>query len=152
MNHGESGMKSSAMRTDAAMSIGKLAKATGATIDTIRFYEKAGLLPKPARTASGYRKYSRDDELRLAFVARARALGFSLDEIGEILKLRDAPAGGVARVRAVAKKKLELVEARLAELAKLRVALASLVSACPGSGEAEHCPILNAFRGVDTHG
>jgi Cu(I)-responsive transcriptional regulator len=145
-------MKSGAQQNNPAMSIGKLAKATGASIDTIRFYEKAGLLPKPARTASGYRKYSSEDELRLAFVARARALGFSLDEIGEILQLRDAPTGGVARVRAVAKKKLELVEARLAELEKLRAALHQLVSACPGSGATEHCPILNAFRGAGNHG
>jgi len=145
-------MKSRGLQSNAAMSIGRLAKATGATIDTIRFYEKAGLLPKPARTAAGYRRYSRDDELRLAFVARARSLGFSLDEIGEILQLSDAPAGGVARVRAVAKKKLALVEARLAELQKLRTALRTLVSACPGSGATQDCPILNAFRGAGTHG
>jgi len=131
------------------MSIGKLSKATGATIDSIRFYEKAGLLPKPMRTASGYRKYSSEDQMRLAFVARARDLGFSLDEIGEMLRLRTSRAGGVARVRAVAKKKLALVDQKIAELQRLRTALDALVGACPGDGAPEACPILNAFNGKD---
>ncbi len=130
------------------MSIGKLSKSTGATIDTIRFYEKAGLLPKPARTASGYRQYSKEDEVRLVFVARARHLGFSLDEIGELLQLRTFRAGGVARVRVVAGKKLALVEQKIAELEQLRTALKSLVGACPGEGTPEQCPILNAFTGT----
>jgi len=131
------------------MTIGKLSKATGATIDTIRFYERSGLLPRPARTASGYRKYSIEDELRLAFVARARHLGFSLDEIGEILRLRKSRSGGVARVREVAQKKVAMVEQKIAELEQLRTALKALVGACPGSGAPELCPILNAFNGKE---
>jgi Cu(I)-responsive transcriptional regulator len=131
----------------ASMTIGKLSRATGATIDTIRFYEKAGLLPKPARTASGYRKYSPEDELRLTFVARARRLGFSLEEIGEMLRLRAAGSGGVARVRAVARNKLAVVEQKIAELEQLRDALQGLIEACPGRGAPEACPILNAFKG-----
>jgi MerR family copper efflux transcriptional regulator len=131
------------------MTIGKLSKATGATIDTIRFYERAGLLPKPARTASGYRKYSREDELRLGFVARARHLGFSLDEVGEMLRLRTSRTGGVARARTLAQKKLALVESKFGELERLRAALKALVGACPGDGAPEACPILNAFNGKE---
>lgn len=142
-------MSPAATGSSQSMTIGKLSKATGATIDTIRFYEKAGLLPKPARTASGYRKYSREDEMRLAFVARARHLGFSLDEIGEMLRLRTTRSGGVARVREVAQKKVALVEQRIAELEQLRAALRVLVGACPGSGAPESCPILNAFNGKE---
>lgn len=140
-------MRDTATQPSSSMSIGKLSRATGATIDTIRFYEKAGLLPEPARTASGYRRYSREDEVRLAFVARARHLGFSLEEIGELLQLRTFKTGGVARVRAVAQKKLALVEQKIAELEQLRTALKSLVVACPGIGAPEECPILNAFNG-----
>jgi MerR family transcriptional regulator, copper efflux regulator len=132
-----------------SMTIGKLSKATGATIDTIRFYERSGLLPKAARTASGYRKYSKEDEMQLAFVARARHLGFSLDEIGEILRLRTSRPGGVARVREVAQKKVALVEQKIAELEQLRSALKALVGACPGAGAPEACPILNAFHGKE---
>ncbi len=142
-------MSPTANQTSLSMTIGKLSKATGATIDTIRFYERAGLLPKPARTASGYRKYSREDELRLGFVARARHLGFSLDEVGEMLRLRTSRTGGVARVRTLAQKKLALVESKLAELEQLRTALKALVGACPGGGAPESCPILNAFNGKE---
>ena len=123
-------MSPAARVSSPSMTIGKLSKATGATIDTIRFYEKSGLLPKPARTASGYRKYSREDEMRLSFVARARHLGFSLDEIAEILRLRTFRTGGVARVREVGRKKVALIEQKIAEL--------------------EACPILNAFNGKES--
>jgi MerR family transcriptional regulator, copper efflux regulator len=138
-------MSSAATDSEPSMTIGKLSKATGATIDTIRFYEKCGLLPTPARTASGYRKYSSDDELRLRFIARARLLGFSLDEIGEMLRLRSVRTGGVARVREVAQTKVALIEQKIAELQQLRTALKALVGACPGDGAPESCPILNAF-------
>ncbi len=142
-------MSSAAKDSSPSMPIGKLAKATGATVDTIRFYEKVGLLPKPARTPSGYRKYSRGDELRLAFVARARHLGFSLDEIAEMLRLRTSRVGGVARVREVAQKKVALIEQKIVELQQLRTALKALVGACPGDGAPEACPILNAFSGKE---
>lgn len=142
-------MSTSAKEMSPSMPIGKLSKATGATIDTIRFYEKVGLLPKPARTASGYRKYSHGDELRLAFVARARHLGFSLDEIAEMLRLRTSRVGGVARVREVARKKVAMIEQKIVELQQLRTALKALVGSCPGDGAPEACPILNAFSGKE---
>jgi MerR family transcriptional regulator, copper efflux regulator len=149
---GDQELKSAALQSIPAMSIGKLAAATGATIDTMRFHENSWLLPTAARTASGYRNYSREDALRLSFIARALALQFFLAVIREVHQLGGMRDGGVARVLAVAKKKLRLVAAGLDELEKLRTALQALVSACLGSGDPEHCPILIAFRGDGSHG
>jgi MerR family copper efflux transcriptional regulator len=134
------------------MSIGQLAKNARVGIDTVRFYEKHGLLPKPLRKASGYRQYSADDARRLVFIRRAKELGFTLADIGELLKLRghaDKSGRSVERVRTVAKEKLQTVEAKIAELTRMRDVLKELVSACPGHGDADHCPILRAF---DTEG
>ena len=125
------------------MSIGQLAKSAQVGIDTVRFYEKHGLLPKPQRKASGYRQYSVDDARRLVFIRRAKELGFTLADIGELLKLRSGR--NVERVRKVAQTKLESVEAKIAELERMREVLKDLVAACPGHGDADRCPILRAF-------
>lgn len=130
------------------MSIGQLAKHAQVRIDTVRFYEKHGLLPKPQRKASGYRQYSADDVRRLVFIRRAKDLGFGLTDIGELLKLRghgDKSGRNVERVRNVAKQKLQTVEAKIAELERIQTVLRELVIACPGHGDADHCPILRAF-------
>jgi len=131
------------------MSIGQLAKSAQVGIDTVRFYEKHGLLPKPQRKESGYRQYNVDDARRLVFIRRAKALGFSLSDIGELLKLRglakDKSGSSVERVRNVAKKKLQMVEEKITELERIRDVLKELVTACPGHGDADHCPILRAF-------
>jgi MerR family copper efflux transcriptional regulator len=125
------------------MSIGQLAKSAQVGIDTVRFYEKHGLLPKPQRKASGYRQYGADDARRLVFIRRAKELGFSLADIGELLKLRSGRS--VERVRKVAQTKLQSVETKIAELERMREVLNELVTACPGHGDADHCPILRAF-------
>jgi MerR family copper efflux transcriptional regulator len=133
------------------MSIGQLAKRAQVGIDTMRFYEKHGLLPKPQRKASGYRQYSTDDARRLVFIRRAKELGFTLADIGELLKLRghaDKSGRSVERVRKVAQEKLQTVEAKLVELERMRDVLKELVIACPGHGDADHCPILRAFDQV----
>jgi MerR family copper efflux transcriptional regulator len=127
------------------MTIGGLSKATGIGIDAIRFYEKTGLLPKPARRESGYREYTDEDRQRLAFVARARELEFSLDEITELLRLRTPGSDGVPKVRRLVQTKLEGLDKKIRELRQLRRALDELVSACPGTGDLDACPILNAF-------
>jgi MerR family copper efflux transcriptional regulator len=135
-----------------ALSIGQLAKSADVGIDTVRFYEKHGLLPKPQRRESGYRQYTDGDTRRLVFIRRAKELGFSLAEIGELLKLRAQVGKGagkgsqsVERVRSVAKTKLQTVEAKIAELKKIRDVLRDLVDSCPGHGDVDHCPILRAF-------
>ena len=131
------------------LSIGQLAKSAHVGIDTVRFYEKQGLLPKPQRKESGYRHYNADDARRLVFIRRAKELGFSLADIGELLKLRgqtaDKSGRSIERVRNVAKHKLQMVEEKIAELERIRTVLAELVTACPGHGDADHCPILRAF-------
>ena len=124
--------------------IGRLSQAAGVGIDTIRFYERIGLLPAPQRTAAGYRMYSDADRKQLEFIRRAQDLGFSLQEVASLLKLSRS-GGSVAQARALAAAKLELVRARLAELERLRQALESLVDRCPGSGDPADCPIIGAL-------
>ena len=127
------------------MQIGKLAKQAGTPIDTVRYYERHGLLPEPARRASGYRDYSPADVRRLRFVRRAKALGFNLNEIRELLDLSQHRGDDMAAMKSAAAEKLADVEAKLAELTRIRNGLQTLVAACPGHGALETCPILNAL-------
>lgn len=127
------------------LSVGQLAKSAQVGISTIHFYEKHGLMPKAPRRASGYRQYQLGDVRRLHFIRRAKELGFSLQEIGELLTLKANPTRGVAKVKSVAQKKLQDVDNKIAELQRLRIVLAGLIEACPGHGEMDHCPILRAF-------
>lgn len=127
------------------MKIGELAKRCGVNIDTIRYYERQGLLPLPDRLASGYRRYQASDIKRLRFVRRAKALGFALEEIKELLALSDHRDDDMGGLKAAATAKLADVETRLAELTRIRDGLHTLVEACPGEGALARCPILNAL-------
>ena len=132
------------------MNIGQLARLTGAPIDTIRYYERQQLLPTPQRSASGYRRYGDDDVTRLNFIRRAKALGFSLEEIAELMAISagrhgDMAAMDMAAVKQAASAKLAQVEERQAELARMHAALLSLVDACPGHGALDECPIIAAL-------
>ena len=129
------------------MNIGQLSRRTGVPIDTVRYYEKQRLLPPPTRSASGYRHYEADDVLRLNFIRRAKVLGFTLDEIRDVLALRSARDGDMAAIRAAAADKLADVERRLAELTRMRDGLRTLVEACPGHGALDQCPIVGALGG-----
>ena len=129
------------------MRIGELAKTTGIGIDAIRFYERHGLLPEPKRRESGYRTYAVDDVRQLQFIARAKQLGFSLQEIRELLELSNARDTDVASVKAATEKKLQDVERRLAEMTHIRDGLRTLIERCPGHGSPEDCPILGALCG-----
>lgn len=113
------------------LSIGKLAKAAKVSIHTIRFYEKSGLMPRPTRRPSGFREYSELDVLQLKFVREARLLGFSLEEILELLALEDEE--GSATIRAIAGRKLKAIAHRIARLEQWRRALQELCE--PMSGE-----------------
>ncbi|RDZ29699.1 heavy metal-responsive transcriptional regulator [Lysobacter silvisoli] len=129
----------------AAMQIGQLAKRAGVAIDTVRYYERNGILPLPERQASGYRAYDERDVDRLRFLRRAKALGFTLTEIRDLLELssrRDDDMGGL---KAAANEKLADVERKLAELSRVRDGLRQLVDACPGHGALQRCPILAAL-------
>ncbi len=129
------------------MIIGQLARHAGVPIDTIRYYERQHLLPEPARSASGYRHYGQDDLLRLNFIKRAKALGFTLDEIRDLLRLSDARSDDMASLKTAASEKLALVETRISELGRVRDALRTLVEACPGHGALSDCPIMAALSG-----
>ncbi|MBO9662188.1 heavy metal-responsive transcriptional regulator [Dokdonella sp.] len=127
------------------MKIGQLAQRSGVGIDTVRYYEREGLLPKPSRLASGYRSYDLGDLKRLRFVRRGKALGFTLPEIRELLALSQHGDEDMASMKAAAQQKLADVERRLEELARIRDGLNALIEACPGHGLLEDCPILNAL-------
>lgn len=130
-----------------SLTIGAVARRTGLSAETIRFYEREGLLPPPARRASGYRQYSEVDVRRLAFIQHAKSLGFTLAETAELLALRIDPNTTRREVKARARAKLADVEARLRKLQRMRRTLKRLVDACPGEGPKAHCPILDALEG-----
>lgn len=127
------------------MTIGKIAAQAEVAIDTVRYYERAGLLPAPPRRESGYREYPPETVKRLRFIRRAKALGFSLPEIGELLAL-SAPRADVRKVKIAAQAKLNLLDEKIAELTRVREGLQQLVKHCPGHGKADACPILNALN------
>lgn len=130
------------------MRIGELSRRTGLPVDTLRYYEKRGLLPPPRRTPGGFRDYDAGAVARLAAVARAKALGFTLAETAALLRLGDAPDADAAAVRARAAERLAETEAALAELQVRRDALAALVGACSGADVARgDCPILGEILG-----
>lgn len=130
-----------------SIGIGSLAKRAGVRIDTVRYYERAGLLAPSTRLASGYRRYGELELARLRFIRRAQALGFTLKEVGELLAL--SARRDVARVKRTAQTKLADVDKKIAALQKVRDGLASLVAACPGHGRAADCPILQALGSED---
>ncbi len=126
-----------------AMSIGQLAQQAGVAIDTVRYYERNALLTPAGRLASGYRRYGASELKRLRFIRRAKALGFSLDDIRVLLGLSEER--DIAQVKRAAQRKLGDIEHRIAELERIRAGLNTLIAACPGHGKSEACPILNAL-------
>lgn len=128
-----------------SMTVGKLAKAAGVGLSTIRYYERRGLVLSLTRRSSGYREYDLETLRRVRFIRHAQELGFTLQEIGALLKLRVTPGSDCAAVRARATAKLADVKTRLVELERLRDALTKLVAACPACGPVTHCTILDAL-------
>ncbi len=129
------------------MQIGQLARQAGVPIDTVRYYERNGLLPTPSRRESGYRDYEVRDVSQLRFVRRAKALGFTLNEVRELLALSRRRGEDMAGFRAVATAKLADLDRKLAELGRVRQGLQSLLGECPGHGALGDCPILAALSG-----
>lgn len=126
------------------MTIGRLAKAAGVKIDTIRYYERHGLLPRAPRRESGYREYEADDVARLSFIRRAKELGFSLADIAELLSLSNERRD-VRGVKRKAEEHLADVERKIAELKRVQRGLKTLIDACPGHGDLAACPIVAAL-------
>ena len=121
-------------------SIGELAHRSGVNIETIRYYEREGLMPPPPRTASGRRLYAPDDLQTLGFIRKARDLGFSLENTRKLLALR-GPDNACADVKAIAHKHLEIVRAQKARIIEIERILSDAVARCPG-GPTKHCSML----------
>jgi len=128
------------------MWIGRTAKAAGVNAQTLRYYERRGLIGRARRGRSGYREYSDDAVAVVQFIKRAQELGFSLDEIEELIKLRGVRRAERHRVRAIAERKIDDIDRKIAHLAAMRQALAALVASCHRGGDSE-CPIIEALAG-----
>jgi len=123
----------------------QLAKEGGVNVETIRYYERHGLLPKAPRTASGYRQFSEDHAIRLRFIRRAQELGFTLKEIKELLAIRVKSGSSCADVRRKAEAKMGSVDEKIRHLRAIREALFQITNTCSGRGPATGCSILEAL-------
>ncbi len=124
------------------LTIGRLAAAAGVNFETVRYYERIGLMPPPARTASRHRAYEAAHVRRLTFIRRARELGFSIEDIRALLALAEPSQASCAQAQEIAQAHLDDVRAKLADLAKLERILARTVARCSG-GPAPSCPVLD---------
>jgi MerR family mercuric resistance operon transcriptional regulator len=124
------------------LSIGQLAKATGVTVEALRFYEKQGLVVTPARTDAGYRQYSPETVRRVKFIQHAKEVGFTLNDIGQLLALRQEPGTSCADIKLKATEKIIDVESKIKELQKIREALQRMVLKCTSKSNLSDCPIL----------
>lgn len=129
---------------DTTSTIGKVAKATGFSVETIRYYEKEGLIPQPERSPSGYRLYQQASVDRLGFIGRAKELGFTLTEIRNLLHLADG-SGDQSDVKELTAHKLKIIDARISDLQRIRSVLGDLEKQCAGDGCIQDCPIIEAL-------
>lgn len=125
------------------ITIGKAAEAAGVNVETIRFYERRDLVPQPPKPTQGYREYDVETIERIRFIRHAQEIGFSLNEIGELLALRTDPGSDCSDVRLRAVTKLGDVKAKIDRLQQMQSALEILIAACPGQGAISSCSILN---------
>lgn len=125
------------------LTIGKLAGATGVNVETIRYYQRRGLLEEPVKPLGGHRRYSAGEAKQVRFIKRAQALGFTLAEVGGLLRLNESYA--CADTLALATRKLALIEQKMADLAAMRQALSGLVQQCHANGGGTDCPIINVL-------
>lgn len=128
------------------LKIGQVAERAGVGVETLRFYERHGLVDEPPRTESGYRQYPQETVARLRFIRRAKSLGFSLHEIRELISLRLDSAASLGEVRSRAQAKIGEIEEKVSDLQRMSQALARLVDSCDGSGSLDGCPIITALE------
>ena len=125
------------------LTIGSLADEAGVNVETIRYYQRRGLMPEPDKPAQWYRRYDATTVKRVRFIKRAQALGFTLEEIGGLLKLDEAHA--CAETRELASHKLQTIETKLADLVAMRKALTALLCQCDAGAMKGNCPIIHAL-------
>lgn len=124
---------------------GEVAAQAGVNVQTLRYYERRGLLKEPVRRASGYREYPADAVRLIRFIKRAQELGFTLTEVEDLLRLRDDQESACAEVRSAAEAKIEDIERKIWHLRAMKRALGVLVASCATEGSPRHCPILEAL-------
>ena len=146
-------------KTPKALTIGRLAKDAGVSVETVRFYEREGLIAQPARPDAGYRNYDQQTARRIRFIREAQELGFSLTEIGQLLSLRVDPKRSCVQVKDAAEAKIASIDEKIATLRTMRKALVDITNTCSGRGPTTECPILDALdraastkRGGEKHG
>lgn len=125
------------------LTIGRLADEAGVNVETIRYYQRRGLMPEPDKPAHGHRRYAGDAIKRVRFIKRAQVLGFTLEEIGSLLELDEARA--CAETRGLAAHKLQVIEDKLADLKAMRKALTVLVRQCDAGATRGVCPIIHSL-------
>ena len=130
----------------AFLTTGRLAREAGVNIETIRYYEKRGLLPKVSRKASGYRLWPEDTVKRIRFIRHAQELGFSLREIAELLSLRTDQNTSCYEIKKIAEEKITEIDKKIRALQRIKKALKKLSKTCPGNGPVSDCPILEAIE------
>lgn len=131
------------------MGIGALGSATGCSPETIRYYEQQGLLPEPARSAGGHRKYSPEHLRQLKFVLRARDLGFRQSDVKQLVDLADPARTDCHQARRMAEEKLDDVRARILRLERMQRTLEELVDECRSRGERGECPLIDTLLDAD---
>jgi DNA-binding transcriptional MerR regulator len=151
----ENGECGCAPAADAAegWTIGRLARHAGVGVETIRFYEREGLIPEPARTGGNYRMYGAEAFERLCFIRHAKELGFTLDEIRRLLALSRSSRADAGDFHALAREKIDWIRERIAQLERMQAVLSAAVESCPGHGaDKAECPILHLFTHGCPHG
>jgi Hg(II)-responsive transcriptional regulator len=131
----------------AALRTAQVAKLAGVNVETLRFYERKGILPQPPRRSSGYREYPPETVERVRFIKRAQELGFSLKEVQDLLALRETAGAKSGRVRKVAEARLEEIGDKIRDLEAMRQSLTELLSACDGKKPVSSCPIIESLSG-----
>ncbi len=128
-----------------ALAIGQVADETGVGVETVRFYQRTGLIAEPPREGTKRRRYPPETVVRIRFIRGAQNLGFSLKEISELLELRVAPGTSKGDIKAQAEAKAAEIEEKMRDLQRMRDTLMKLIGACDGTGALDDCPILEAF-------
>jgi MerR family mercuric resistance operon transcriptional regulator len=128
------------------LNIGQVARQTGVTVETVRFYEKQGLIAAPQRSDAGYRQYPPETVKRVQFIQHAKEVGFTLKDIGDLLALRREPGTTCTDIKLRATQKIEEVDQKIQDLKRIREALGRMIMKCSGRGALSECPILEVLE------